>query len=286
MTIKALARKVAASARTWLEDDRQPRDNNTLDNRLERYPNGLFTAIVNELQMSRRAHYVWGVMQAARLAAVLGIGAISVLELGVAGGNGLVALEAIAERVQHEYELDIETYGFDMGRGLPKPADHRDLPNLFSEGDYPMDVERLRDRLQRAHLLLGPVRDTVREFVESAPPPIGFVAFDLDLYTSTLDAFQLLEADPSLMLPRVHAYFDDILGLTYGDCNGPRLAIAEFNDAHTRRKMSPIFGLRHFVPRPFFDSPWTEKMFMAHAFDHPLYAKTDHVSARRLDLKG
>jgi hypothetical protein len=285
MTIKTLARKVAASARTWLEDDRQPRGN-TSEDRLDRYPNGLFTRIVNELQMSRRAHYVWGVMQAARLAVVLGLTSISVLELGVAGGNGLVALEDIVERIKQEYELDIETYGFDMGKGLPKPADHRDLPNLFAEGDYPMDVERLRARLQHARLLLGPVEETVREFIQSSPPPIGFVAFDLDLYTSTVDAFQLLDSSPTRLLPRVHCYFDDILGLTYGDCNGPRLAITEFNDTHPMRKISPIFGLRHFVPRAFFDSPWTDKMFIAHLFDHPLYATTDHVSSRRLDLKG
>src|SRR3954466_15984634 len=126
MTIKTLARKVAASARTWLEDDRQPRGN-TAEDRLDRYPNGLFTRIVNELQMNRRAHYVWGVMQAARLAVVLGLTSISVLELGVAGGNGLLSLEDIVERIKQEYELDIETYGFDMGKGLPKPADHRDL---------------------------------------------------------------------------------------------------------------------------------------------------------------
>jgi hypothetical protein len=285
MTIKTLARRVAASARTWLEDDRQPRGNGSED-RLDRYPNGLFSSIVNDLQMSRRAHYVWGVMQAARLAAVLGIGAISVLELGVAGGNGLVALEAIAERIKEEYDLEIEVYGFDMGKGLPKPIDHRDLPNLFAEGDYPMDVERLRGRLQHAQLLLGPVRDTVAAFVQSSPAPVGFVAFDLDLYTSTVDAFQLLDGPTSLLMPRIHAYFDDILGLTYGDCNGPRLAVTEFNDAHPLRKISPIFGLRHFVPRAFFDSPWTDKMFMAHIFDHESYARTDHVSSRRLDLKG
>jgi hypothetical protein len=284
MTIKTLARRVAASARTWLEDDRQPRGNSSED-RLDRYPNGLFSRIVAELEMSRRAHYVWGVMQAARLAAVLGLGSISVLELGVAGGNGLVALEEIATRIKEEYGLDIEVYGFDMGKGLPKPADHRDLPNLFAEGDYPMDVERLRARLADAKLLLGPVRDTVREFIESSPAPVGFIAYDLDLYTSTVDGFQLLDGASSLLLPRVHCYFDDILGLSYGDCNGPRLAIAEFNDSHPQRKISPIFGLRHFVPRAFFDSPWTDKMYMAHIFDHPLYAKTDHVSSRRLDLK-
>jgi hypothetical protein len=282
--LRTLARRVATSARLWLEDDRAPRGN-TSENRLDRYPNQLFKTIVDDMKMGRRAHYVWGVMQAARLAVVLGLGAISVLELGVAGGNGLVALEDVAERIRREYDIDIDVYGFDMGKGLPKPRDHRDLPNLFAEGDYPMNVGRLRARLHDARLMLGPVSETVREFIASAPAPVGFVAFDLDLYTSTRDAFALLDATPSLLLPRVHCYFDDILGLTYGDCNGPRLAISEFNDAHDLRKISPVYGLRHFVPHAFADSAWTEKIFMAHIFDHDLYARTDHVSSRRLDLE-
>ena len=64
-----------------------------------------------------------------------------------------------------------------------------------------------------------------------------------------MHAFKLFEADRSMLLPRVHCYFDDIIGLTYSEFNGERLAIAEFNNAHPMTKISPIFGLRHCVSR-------------------------------------
>jgi len=83
----------------------------------------------------------------------------------------------------------------------------------------------------------------------------------------------------------VHCYFDDILGLTYGDCNGERLAIAHFNQQQAARKLSPIYGLKFFVPRAHFDSPWTEKFYLAHIVDHPLYGATDHVGTRQLELR-
>ena len=252
---------------------------------LTRYPNELLSRLLVELGQPRRVHYVWGVMQGARLARVLGMPRISAIEFGVAAGSGLLALERIASHVAQVYEIEIDVCGFDMGTGLPKPTDHRDLPNLFTEGDYPMDVDKLRSRLTRAELFLGPVKETVADFLRSAPAPAAFVAFDLDLYTSTMDAFQLLMGAHEHLLPRVHCYFDDILGLTYGDCNGERLAIADFNTQQSSRKISPIYGLKYFVPKDCFDSPWTEKFYLAHVFDHPSYGTTDHVTTRRLELR-
>jgi hypothetical protein len=43
-----------------------------------------------------RPHYAYGVYSAADLAKRLGLSAISVIEMGVAGGKGLLALEGIA----------------------------------------------------------------------------------------------------------------------------------------------------------------------------------------------
>ena len=43
-----------------------------------------------------RSQYLWGTLVAARNAAVLGIPHVSALELGVAGGNGLLELEIAA----------------------------------------------------------------------------------------------------------------------------------------------------------------------------------------------
>ena len=104
-----------------------------------------------------RPNYLWGTLCAASLARALGIPRISVIEFGVAGGNGLVALERAAEEAERLSGVGIDVYGFDTGRGLPKPKDYRDLPQLWGEGNYRMDVERLQKRLSRARLLLGPV---------------------------------------------------------------------------------------------------------------------------------
>ena len=59
--------------------------------------------------------YTWGVLQAAHLAATLGIRRISVIEFGVAGGNGLVALERASERAEAESGVQIDVHGFDTG---------------------------------------------------------------------------------------------------------------------------------------------------------------------------
>jgi hypothetical protein len=219
-----------------------------------------------------RGPYRWGTLCAAALGKHLGYPRISVIEFGVAGGNGLVALENIAKEVGRGIGVEIDVYGFDTGQGLTKPQDHRDLPQLWSEGFYKMDEAKLRSRLNGAQLVLGPVGETVPAFLKKSPAPVGFVSFDLDLYSSTVDAFRLLEGSTDLFLPRVQCYFDDLIGFSHGDFNGERLAISEFNQRHAQRKISQIYGLRHILQ---IDRVWTEMMYMFHAFDHPRYNDFD-----------
>jgi hypothetical protein len=233
--------------------------------------NPIFKKLAAEADCSSRPYYVWGVVQGADLGKALGMERVSVVEFGVAGGNGLVALERIAERVEQIFGVGVDVYGFDTGGGLPKPVDYRDCPNLWSPGYFPMDKEKLQKRLRKAQLVLGLVEETVPKFIESKPSPVAFVSFDLDYYSSTMQAFKVLEAAPSVLLPRIYCYFDDIIGFTYSDYNGERLAISEFNAAHLMRKISPIYGLQHFLPEPHAASWWHEMFYMAHAFDHELY---------------
>jgi hypothetical protein len=218
--------------------------------------------------------YTWGVLHGVKLAKALDVGRVSVIEFGVAGGNGLVALERIAEQAESTFGVKVDVYGFDTGTGLPEVTDYRDMPNLWSKGFFPMDVDKLKARLSRAHLVLGPVAKTVPEFVRAGMPPVAFVAFDVDLYSSTIQALRTFDADEQFLLPRVHCYFDDILGYTFGDHVGERLAISEFNSAHALRKLSPIYGLRHYVPRRHAHRMW-EKYYMAHFFDHVAYGRHD-----------
>jgi hypothetical protein len=115
--------------------------------------------------------------------------------------------------------------------------------------------------------------------------PFAFISVDVDLYSSTVPVLGLLKQSPTLLLPRIHCYFDDITGFSYSEFNGERLAIREFNDANALRKISPLFGLRHYVPKSQREALWVEKMFMAHILDHPLYGTPDGLErSDRLDL--
>ena len=59
------------------------------------------------------------------LAKRLGLNAISVIEMGVAGAKGLLALEGIAKTAGANFGLRIHVTGFDSGQGMPAPADFR-----------------------------------------------------------------------------------------------------------------------------------------------------------------
>jgi len=222
-----------------------------------------------------RPAYTWGVLHAAALGHALHHPRISVVEFGVAGGRGLLALEKIAALVERHIPIQIDVFGFDTGEGLPKPTDYRDHPNLYAAGGYKMDQAVLRDALSRAQLVLGDVATTLGPWLATKPAPVGFVSWDLDYYSSTMAAFALLEAEPASLLPRIVSYFDDIMGLTFGDHVGERAAIAVFNTAHQSRKISPVYGLRHFLPWPQSAALWPEMMYLAHVFDHPLYNEED-----------
>lgn len=47
--------------------------------------------------------------------------------------------------------------------------------------------------------------------------------------------------------------------------------------SHTRAaaKISPIYGLAHLVPQTQRFSVWPEKIYLAHALDHPRYGESD-----------
>ncbi len=76
----------------------------------------------------QRPAYGYCVYHAAVLARKLGYDRISVLELGVGDGGGLVNLEYHAKQTSKSTGIDIDVYGLDTGEGLPEPLDYRDLP--------------------------------------------------------------------------------------------------------------------------------------------------------------
>jgi hypothetical protein len=276
--VKACVRKLQG----WLYEERNPEI--PFDNRHE-WLSARYRKLKSDPVCAKKPEYIWGVLQGAALGKVLGFERISVIEFGVAGGRGLLAMEQAAELAEREIGgIQIDVYGFDAGIGLPKPQDYRDLPNLFFDGQYSMDRHQLERRLRRAQLKLGLVEDTIPGFLDSNPAPIAFVSMDLDLYSSTTNALKVFEAHEQFFLPRVLCYFDDILGYTYSEYNGERLAISEFNDRHSMRKISLLYGLKYYVRC---GDSWTDKMFFLHAFDHSLYNHPDSLQkARRIDMNG
>lgn len=216
-----------------------------------------------------RPNYAHLVLNAAQLAARLGYPRMSVLEYGVAGGNGLVALEYHAAEVEKLVPVKIEIYGFDTGKGLPAPKDYRDLPYHWREGFFHMEEDKLRQRLARAKLVLGDIGLSSKTFFERHDPaPIGAIIHDFDFYSSTAAGLSMLHAGERYYLPRVFCYFDDTIGDTialYSDFTGQRLAIKEFNAASEHVKLGQAYYFGY--PR----EVWHDQIWICHFFQHSKY---------------
>ena len=261
-----------------------------MDGEREELPNHwiLLNSLLESVQASGeglRPHYTWSVLHAASIAARTGRERISVAEVGVAGGNGLLALERAADAAESELGVQIEVFGFDTGEGLPPPRDHRDAPFIMDRGDFPMDVEGLRRRLSRAELVLGDVSETIPRFLGGDHAELGFISFDVDYYSSTRDALALLAGDPNRLLPRVLCYFDDTHGYPWGDFNGARLAIDEYNAAGSERKLAQLHGLRLSSLNPNMASGGPRRcMWRTHSTIRPTPKPEGTELVRRLDL--
>ena len=219
-----------------------------------------------------RPNYAYGVFHAGQQAKLLNLEGISVIEFGVAGGSGMVALQAIAHEMAEYFGIEISVWGFDSGSGMPEPVDYRDLPHVWGGGFYQMDEEKLKQLLDReTRLVIGDVKETVT-WLRATKHPIGFVSFDLDYYSSTKEALKAFELHSSTRLPRVYCYFDDIVWPEYACHNpwtGELCAIREFNEAHAWMKLSPLNMLRRMRPHA---EAWNEQIYVLHDFRHDLYA--------------
>src|SRR3954451_22788552 len=91
-----------------------------------------------------RQQYAYGILRAADLAREQGRDAVTVVEVGVASGAGVMNMALIAENVSRLTGVSITVHGFDTGTGMPAPVDYRDHPDLYAEGDFPMDFGALQ----------------------------------------------------------------------------------------------------------------------------------------------
>jgi hypothetical protein len=236
-------------------------------------PAGIGPVLPRVVQTSRVPPYAYGLLQAASLAQRLGLSSMSAVELGVAGGNGLLELERLSRTMGDDLGVAIDVAGFDLGCGMPDPVDYRDMPYIWQRGFFRMDEELVRSRLTSADLILGDIRETGRTFMAQHPAPLGFLSFDLDYYSSTRAAMgAFLNEESSYYLPRVFCYFDDMIGPheeLHSEFTGELLAIREFNEERHSRKLAKIHGLRYkLLP---VDPAWAEGMYVLHIFDHSRY---------------
>ena len=228
-----------------------------------------------------RPQYRDCLVDGARLAVKLGHAAMTVIEFGVATGNGLVALERIVADLERRLPLRIHIFGFDLGTGLPPPKDYRDLPWNWAEGYFDMDQNRVRARLQRSRLVIGDVTDTVPQFMEEheealGQAPLGALFMDLDYYSSTSAAMGVLDGPPSTHLPRMDVYFDDLRRTN--EHIGQWLSINEFNERNQRRKVAFRFDR--------LADPKVREILEFHNFQHPDYATNIRGGDRQIAPRG
>jgi hypothetical protein len=253
---------------------RYPRD--VLEQRKRVAERGTFRQRV-QFDLVDRPQHAFGLLAAADIASFTGVDEFVALEFGVAEGAGLRNLADVAAAVAAETGVRVDVVGFDSGHGLPPPLDYRDHPEIWVEGDFPMpDPAELRAALPAGvELVLGPVATTLPQVLSTLAKPIGFVSFDLDLYSSTRDALAVFEVESDRLLPVVVSYFDDVVGgirrigsLFRTKAAGQLRAIEEFNASQRRRRIDPIWVLRH--RRPLDREGWIDRMYGLHVLDHPI----------------
>jgi len=217
-------------------------------------------------------YYGYCILSAAQQAKVLGYERISIIEFGVAGGNGLLSIEWNCQQISNIVGIDFEVCGFDSGIGLPKPSDPKDLPYLWFEGDFLMDIALLQSKLTISELVIGDVKKTVLDFYDKYnPAPVACIFEDLDYYTSTLDSFNIFETEPDNYLPRIPIYFDDVIGRFEFPMNewvGELAAIKAFNELNESKKIGKINYLNHKRRVP---AKWNDCIYVFQDFEHPRY---------------
>jgi hypothetical protein len=212
-----------------------------------------------------RKHYVRGMILATAQAKCMEKSEVAAIEFGTADGDGLLNLCSIAQLLGYETGMTYRIFGFDKGSGLPAFSSFKDHPEIWHEGQFKMrDLESLKAKLPDfAKIIIGDVKDTVKAFMENQlneNSPLGFVAVDLDYYSSTKPALDVLRGAANNYIPAVTMYFDDVeLLVTNNSWCGEALAINEFNDENEHRKIEKI--------NP---SGSSAKSYCCHILDHPL----------------
>ena len=228
-------------------------------------------------------YYADCIWRAANYAKYKGYERISVLEFGVAGGRGLIRAELYAIEIERLVGIKIDVYGFDSGVGLLVSNEHKDMLWHFSPGEYEMDIEALLSRLQKAKIVIGDICDTSKTFLSVyQPAPIGAMFIDVDTYSPTLAALNMLLGDDDYFLPIIAMYFDDV-SADY-QFQGEWQAVSEFNEKSEFIKISPNDPLlNHNIKWKEGTQWWASKLKQCYRFNHNRFTRSD-VNKRQLPL--
>ena len=215
--------------------------------------------------------YAYGMYCAALQAKALGLTAVSIIEFGVAAGHGLLEMELYADQIFHETGINVHIFGFDSGVGLPESDNYKDQLYFWGEGDFKQNQNALNKKLKKSKVIYGDVGETIISFLKKKVcPPIGFISFDLDFFSSTTSALKIFNGDDDFFLPRVECYFDDV-GSTELLCaseeTGVLKAISDFNEL-TDNKVLQKMGLQASRRNP---AAWNNHMYVQHRFNHKNY---------------
>ena len=228
-----------------------------------------------------RPGYSYGIVNAVIQAKSLGYSSMSVLEFGVASGEGIKVMQKIQNDILKEYNFEIFIYGFDSSTGLPKSTNIKDQVYFWKESMFinsNSDYSKIENN--QTKIIIGNVENTASTFIDKFKPPvIGFISFDLDFYTSTIGAFSLFNKTYiNNFLPRVECFMDDTASYNYLSANsqtGVLKAISEFNKNDEEIQILQKVGIgrsRKVI------SGWFDACFVIHFFSHEKY--NEFISSR------
>jgi hypothetical protein len=218
-----------------------------------------------------RPYYLYGMLRAADNAKYFGKKSVTVVEMGVASGRGLLNMIDCAEQITRETGVTFRIVGFDTGAGLPSIQGHKDHPELWNPGDFTMENrDVLLNKIDgRAEIIWGDIEKTIGPFTASIDPssPLGFVSVDVDIYSATRAGLRCLTSSPDKYVPAVSMYFDDVNFFFANQWCGELAAIDEFNSENEMRKI----GNDRSLPgrRPVSAAHWYSAMHVCHILDHP-----------------
>ncbi len=220
-----------------------------------------------EYDLIPRNPYAFGVNLAFKNAVKQNIKKILIIEFGVASGAGLYNLSYLSEKLSKIYNIDYEVIGFDTGEGMPPPLDYRDHPEKYREGDFPPLNLSEKVLPKKTKINYGDINETVNLLKDYRKQnfKIGFVAIDVDYYTSTVSCLKSLLFDEQMYFSSTVLYFDDVYNTDHNEFCGELLAINEFNESNKYRKISKMTQLRDW--RIFKNAVWIDQMYYLHVLD-------------------